>query len=105
MKTLTLIPRVSEKAYASAQQNTYVFNVPTSFNKQQIAEAVTVQYSVTVTQVKTMIAKGKSVRYSRGKRAYPGTTTRVDYKKAYVTLAEGSRIGVFDEDAEAEEKK
>lgn len=102
MTSLTLIPRVSEKAYATAQANTYVFNVPTNVNKQQIAEAVAAQYGVTVTNVKTMVVKGKAVRYSRGKRAYPGTTHRNDYKKAYVTLAEGSRIGIFDEE---EEKK
>lgn len=104
MISLTPVPRVSEKAYASAQNNTYVFNVPTNVNKQQIAEAVAAQYGVTVEQVKTLIAKGKSVRYNRGKRAYPGTTHRADTKKAYVTLAEGDRIGIFDE-AEEEEKK
>lgn len=102
MTPLNIIPRVSEKAYASAQRNTYVFNVPAGANKQQIAEAVAAQYGVTVTGVKTLVAKGKTVRYSRGKRAYPGTTQRTDYKKAYVTLAEGSRIGIFDEE---EEKK
>jgi large subunit ribosomal protein L23 len=100
MSLLTLIPRVSEKAYATAQNNTYVFNVPTGVNKQQIAEAVAAQYGVTVTGVKTIVVKGKAVRYSRGKRAYPGTTNRSDFKKAYVTLAEGSRLEIFDEEEE-----
>ena len=98
MTSLILIPRVSEKAYASAQGNTYVFTVPADVNKQQIAAAVAAQYGVTVEQVKTLVVKGKAIRYSRGKRAYPGKTTRSDYKKAYVTLAEGSRIDVFDEE-------
>ena len=40
MTSLILIPRVSEKAYASAQGNTYVFTVPADVNKQQIAAAV-----------------------------------------------------------------
>lgn len=102
MTQLIIIPRVSEKAYASSQNNTYVFNVPTTVNKQQIAEAVAAQYGVVVENVKTMVVKGKAVRYSRGKRAYPGSTNRADFKKAYVTLAEGSRIGIFDE---AEEEK
>lgn len=32
-----LIPRVSEKAYAQAQNGTYVFTVPATANKQQDA--------------------------------------------------------------------
>ena len=47
---------------------------------------------------------GKSVRFSRGKNRYPGTTTRQDTKKAYVTLSEG-KIKVFEQDGEKEEKK
>lgn len=98
---LTVIPKVSEKAYASAQNNVYVFVVPMNANKQQIASAVKSQYGVQVTDVNVVIQKGKPVRASRGKRAYPGTAYRTRVKKAYVSLAEGSSISVFDE----EEKK
>lgn len=94
---LTIIPRVSEKAYASAQNNTYVFVVPLQANKQQIAAAVAAQYGVEVLSVNVVIQKGKPVRASRGKRAYPGTAYRTRVKKAYVLLAEGSSIGVFEE--------
>ena len=38
---------------------------------------------------------GKAIRYSRGKRRYPGTTHRHDSKKAYVRLSEGE-IKVFE---------
>lgn len=103
MNPISVTPRVSEKAYAQSQKNVYVFNVPLTANKQQIASAVETQFEVKVTNIKTLVQSGKAIRYSRGKKAYPGTTHRKDSKKAYVTLAEGSSIQVFD--APAEEKK
>lgn len=110
MNTLSITPRPTEKAYGLVGSNTYVFAVPLRANKQQIADAVAEQYDVDVTGVKTLVQSGKAVRYSRGKGRYPGTTTRKDSKKAYVTLAEGSKIQVFEEPdvsakANAEEKK
>lgn len=95
---MTIIPRISEKTYASAQNNTYVFNVPTSANKQQITAAVAAEYNVKVVDVRVVNVKGKPVRASRGKRANPGTALRTTVKKAYVRLAEGSSINVFNEE-------
>jgi ribosomal protein L23 len=64
------------------------------------------QFNVTVKNVSTAVQSGKSVRFSRGKNRFPGTTTRKDSKKAYVTLAEGSSIQVFEQPAApAEETK
>ena len=98
-------PRATEKAYAQSQSNNvYVFNVPLSANKQQIAAAVEAQFDVKVTNVKSLVQSGKAVRFSRGKNRYPGKTTRKDNKKAYVTLAEGSSIQVFAEPPIAEEE-
>ena len=103
---ITVIPRATEKAYGLiSEKNTYIFDVPLSANKQQIAEAVAGQFNVEVVGVKTLVQQGKAVRFSRGKNRYPGTTKRKDAKKAYVTLAEGSSIRVFDEPAAEEEKK
>ncbi len=105
MTTISIIPRATEKAYAqSLSTNTYVFNVPLSANKQQIIAAVEAQFNVNVTNIKTLVQSGKAVRYSRGKNRYPGTTTRKDNKKAYVTIAEGQSIQVFDVPAEEEKK-
>lgn len=104
MTHILVTPRVSEKAYGQSQKNVYVFNVPLTANKQQISAAVASQYDVTVTGIKTLVQSGKSVRFSRGKNRYPGTTNRKDTKKAYVTLAEGSSIKVFDTPAEEEKK-
>jgi ribosomal protein L23 len=104
--SIIITPRATEKAYGLTAANTYVFNVPLTANKQQIAEAVAEQYSVSVKNVSTAVQSGKAVRFSRGKNRYPGTTNRKDSKKAYVTLAEGSSIQVFEQpEAATEEKK
>lgn len=95
---MIITPRVSEKTYAEAQNGTYVFNVPTTANKQQIIAAITEQYGVKVSDVRVVIAKGKTVRASRGKRQNPGVALRSKRKKAYVTLAEGDRIDLFNEE-------
>lgn len=95
--SIVITPRATEKAYAQSANNIYVFNVPLSANKQQIAAAVAEQYGVTVKNVSVAVQAGKAVRFSRGKNRYPGTTNRKDSKKAYVTLAEGSSIQIFEQ--------
>ncbi len=97
MSVLHIIPLQSEKAYTLSLENIYTFDVPLTTNKKQVAEAVEAQYGVTVTGVKSLIRKGKTVAFSRGKRARPGITTRKDVKRAYVTLKEGDSIKVFEE--------
>ena len=81
---ILVTPRATEKAYGLSSQNTYVFNVPVDANKNQIASAVAEQFEVKVSKVTTAVQSGKSVRFSRGKNRYPGTTNRKDTKKAYV---------------------
>ncbi len=105
MTPINVIPRATEKAYTQSQNNVYVFTVPLTANKQEIAAAVESQFEVTVTNVKTLVQSGKAVRFSRGKNRYPGTTKRKDSKKAYVTLADGNSIKVFAEQPVEEEKK
>lgn len=107
MENLIITIRPTEKAYGLINgQSTYIFNVPLSANKQQIAAAVENEYGVKVASVKTLVQSGKAVRFSRGKNRYPGTTSRKDSKKAYVTLSEGE-IKVFEEPEapKSEEKK
>lgn len=102
---IIITPRATEKAYGQTTRNIYVFNVPMDANKQQIADAVAAQYDVTVKNVATAVQAGKAIRFSRGKNRYPGTTNRKDSKKAYVTLAEGSSIQVFEQPEVAQEEK
>ena len=105
MAIVFIHPRATEKAYAQSQKNVYVFNVPLDATKRDVAETVEAQYDVKVVNVTTAVQSGKAVRFSRGKNRYPGTTTRKDTKKAYVTLAEGNSIQIFAEPEAAEEKK
>jgi large subunit ribosomal protein L23 len=104
MTQISVIPRATEKAYGLSQDNVYVFTVPLTANKQQIVEAVEAQFEVKVERIKTLVQSGKAIRFSRGRRAQPGHTTRKDTKKAYVRLAKGDSIQVFDQPAEEEKK-
>ena len=105
MKSVIVTPLATEKAYRLVTtQNTYVFKVPLLANKNEIVAAVEAQYDkVKVASIKTVVQSGKSIRFSRGKNRYPGTTTRQNTKKAYVTLSEG-KIKVFEQE-ETKEKK
>lgn len=102
--TILVTPVTTEKAYGQSLKNIYVFNVPVAANKNEILAAVESQYDVKVAAIKTLVQTGKSVRFSRGKNRYPGTTTRQDSKKAYVTLAAGSSLAIFEQPAEGETK-
>ncbi len=106
--SILVTPVTTEKAYGLSQKNVYVFSVPLAANKNEITDAITEQYGVEVKAIKTLVQSGKAVRFSRGKNRYPGKTHRTDSKKAYVTLAEGSRLAIFDQPEEpktSEEKK
>jgi large subunit ribosomal protein L23 len=102
---ISVFPKSTEKAYAQSKRNVYVFDVPVSANKKQIAEAIEVQFKVKVIGIKTLIQTGKAIRASRGKRSQPVTVLRKDTKKAYVTLAKGDSIKVFNEEVAPAETK
>ena len=103
MKTnISVYPRTTEKAYGQSKNNIYVFDAPVSANKQEIVAAIEAQYKVKTVSIKTLVQTGKAIRFSKGKRAHPGTTNHKDSKKAYVTLVKGDTIKVFEEAAAAE---
>jgi large subunit ribosomal protein L23 len=94
-KSMTLKPRVSEKAYGlSLNSNVYVLQVPSDANKMTVAEAVSAQFGVTVTNVNIAVAKGK-LKTTYRKRGGRTSGSRSDVKKAYVTLKSGDSIAVF----------
>lgn len=93
-----ITPRATEKAYNAQTQHTYIFFVPRAASKQQIAAAIAEAFKVTVLDVRTANRKGKATRFSRGKHAYPGITYRQDHKVAYITVKEGDKIPVFEDD-------
>jgi large subunit ribosomal protein L23 len=104
MSTILVTPVTTEKAYGQSQKNIYVFNVPVKANKNEILAAIEAQYGVKISAIKTLIQSGKAVRFSRGKNRIPGKTTRSDSKKAYVTLATGSSLAIFEQPAQEETK-
>ena len=99
-----IIPRATEKSYAEQTKRTYVFSVPLFASKQQVAKAVETEFKVTVTGVRVLTRKGKKTRFSKGKHQYPGTTFRRDHKFAYVTVKEGDKIPVFQEEETPKEE-
>ena len=87
MKTLSLIPHISEKAYQMSISGTYIFDVPTDANKAEIARLVESKYKVSVITVNVLNRKGKKARSIRlGSKTQPIYGTRAKTKKAFVKL-------------------
>jgi len=86
-RDIILAPIITEKSTKIAENgNKFVFKVRTDANKVQIAQAIEKIFNVKVTKVNTINVKPKSKRVGR----YTGKTS--SYKKAIITLAEGSKI-------------
>ena len=87
-KLLTLIqaPYVTEKSAAAGALNQVVFKVALSANKLEIKKAVEQLFDVQVESVTTATQKGKT------KRNKFGIYKRSNFKKAFVSLKEGSEI-------------
>jgi len=106
---MILKPRLSEKTYGlSLASNTYTFEVPGDATKHTVARAVAAQFKVAVAEVNIVNVKGKAKRTVR-KGGRPTNGKRSDVKKAYVTLAEGQSLPIFDVaeegDAKSDKKK
>lgn len=88
-------PIITEKSTGLKEtSNKYVFKVDPSANKKQIKRAVEELFNVTVLDVKTAVFRGKrSVVMNRAGR-FEGI--KPAWKKAFVTLAEGDNIEIFD---------
>jgi large subunit ribosomal protein L23 len=80
---------LTEKASKLREANQVVFEVARGANKVQIKDAVQTLFKVKVTQVNTLIMRGKDRRMGRtyGKMQ--------NWKKAIVTLKEGDSIDFF----------
>lgn len=102
--SLTLKPRLSEKAYGLSQSNVFVFDVPANANKHTVARAVVAQFDVKVTNVNLANIKGKAKSTVYKKRRGPAGKQN-DVRKAYVTLAKGSSLPFFAAVEEANAKE
>src|SRR5687768_14584042 len=106
MSTQLLKPVVSEKSLALAEtQQTYVFLAPAKLSKVAIGQAVARQFKVKVSGVNVINLKGKpkSTQVKRGRQQIKGE--RSDLRKAYVKLAKGESIQLFEEPKESKKQK
>ena len=85
---VVLAPHITEKATLLSEHNAVVFKVANDSTKPEIKAAVEALFDVKVTNVNTILTKGKSKRW-KGK-----PYKRSDFKKAIVTLAEGQSIDI-----------
>ena len=86
-RDIILAPIITEKSTKIAESgNKFVFKVRPDANKVQIAQAIEKIFNVKVVKVNTINVRAKDKRVGR----YSGKTS--SYKKAIVTLAEGSNI-------------
>jgi len=91
LKDVLVRPLVTEKSTSFlGSDRAYAFEVGVDANKIQIKRAVELFYGVEVDVVRTIQMRGKVKRFGRhhGKRK--------NWKKAYVTLAEGHEIPLFE---------
>ena len=84
-------PIITEKSMGGLQENKYTFKVAKDANKIEIAKAVEELFGVQVASVNTMNVRGRAKRVGLNRGVTPS------WKKAIVTLAEGSKtIEFFD---------
>lgn len=90
-RDIILAPVVTEKSVSALSEKKYTFRVAKDANKIQIAQAVEEIFGVKVDKVNTISMKGHLRRQGRSEGYTP------DWKKAVVTLTEGSKtIEFFD---------
>jgi large subunit ribosomal protein L23 len=90
-RDIIIRPIVSEKSYASYDENVYTFEVAPGANKIQIKHAIEEIFGVKVTNVNTLTRRGK-----RKQNRKTGTWgQRSNQKRAIVSLADGDRIEIF----------
>ena len=81
-----IAPIVTEKCNALMQENKYTFKVNPTAGRIEIARAVEELFKVKVAKVNVMNYQGKAKRAGRTMKM----GRRPDWKRAVVTLAEGS---------------
>ena len=81
-------PHITEKSTMMSEQNAVVFKVARDATKPEIKAAVEALFNVSVTNVNTIVQKGKTKKWK-------GTPyTKSDIKKAIVTLKDGQSVDV-----------
>ncbi len=85
-------PIITEKStrLSRGEEKKYLFEVAMNAKKEEIKEAVENLFDVKVTEVNTVIVRGKVKQVKRV------TGKRRNYKKAYVTLQKGQSISFIE---------
>lgn len=83
-------PLITEKNSVYSAMNTYVFEVDKKAKKDQIKKAIEDAFSVKVNEVRTSLCR------DRVRRTGQKFSNIRYWKKAYVKLAEGEKIGLFE---------
>lgn len=90
-RDIIIAPIITEKAVAALPLKKYTFKVAPNANKIEIAKAAEEIFGVKVKKVNTISMKGSLRRMGRNEGYTP------DWKKAVITLTEGSKtIEFFD---------
>ena len=88
-------PLISEKGtFLKEEQDQVAFVVHKDANKIQIKQAVEEAFEVKVRAVNIVVKKPEHRLFSRGRKRQASRVA--GYKKAYVTLAPGSKIEFFE---------
>lgn len=91
LKDILFRPIVTEKSTTNlGSESTYAFEVGLDSNKVQIRRAIEAYYGVEVESVRTLVVRGKVKRFGRR------IAKRSNWKKAYVKLAEGYSINLYE---------
>jgi large subunit ribosomal protein L23 len=91
MKQILLKPLITEKNTLLQENfNKYSFEVEKNSNKIEIAKAVEKKFKVKVSDVKTIVLKGKKKTHMSKRGRFEGY--RADRKKAIVTLHKDDKI-------------
>ncbi len=85
---IIIAPVITEKSMASKQNNVHTFKVVKDATKDEIKKAIEEAFKVNVLSVNTLNTKSKKRRVGK----YSGRTKT--YKKAIVTLKDGSSIEI-----------
>ena len=88
-------PLITEKSTELKESsNRYLFKVEVGANKRQIKKAVEELFHVHVKKITTAVYRGKPRVVMNRAGRFSGKTT--NWKKAYVTIAQGESIEIFD---------
>jgi len=93
IRDIIKVPAITEKnnrLRTNAKKNCFVFEVDVRANKAQIKQAVAARWKVKVLKVNTSQMPGKWKKQGRTQGRRP------DWKKAFVRLAPGEKIGIFE---------